>query len=1040
MKAIIQQNNFPLSYGDDYPYMKYFELISYPNIEHLKQKMKGNEETKKLYLTQKMMEYDENLNSEKFKKIIENKLNNIFDFMVMNIISYSSYSYKNTKLLDIFIENKNIMKKYYKYLIKKGINYSVEEFNIEVIKQSNISNEISTKFFKDFLDKLKKKNNYLYKNIRRPILSQYALNDEYLLFDIDKIANYKSYTHLLSKYIYKDIFTDDKNKQTEYIDFDIKIDYNKYNIFDIDLEGFEDELESIILSNKKLFRSDDYNITTIYNFDGFRYKNDNLLINFIRQYKYGFEYINCQKQINQIIDINQNKNLIPIFINDFIDSFSFLFMNNCIKEINEEIKIFIDSLINRLKNNLIDKLKKNNDNLEKKIIFNFIFNIYNNLIKIISFLIDNNISLEISLDDIITNLPDIYNISFYTKYFFAVNKEYKLKHLYYIFEEFEKYLFPFILLQVKDKYKIELYDEDKENILNYFIKIKENNEETQFTIKILFEALRKFISRYLISSDLNEEKYDINNDIPLINFLDKKDLWPLGLYENNLDIIENGIKDLKEFNFLVQHSVCLYECLSGIIFEYDGNITKEKNSDIINKLQKENENEYNIYQNLSYFNDKNSDICKMIKISSLLHEFDLSNSLLFLFYNLQNNFVLPDISNDNKSFIYLSYANNGLSFNKLNLIINEANLDKIFESKNISSFNNSNINNIQNITNLVILRKYDIFCIGTNNSKLMIIKLKDNFTNIELIQEINLPDSCINNIEKFNDGQTLIIANDKHILSYELKVDDNNFNTYELKKDIKTDNNTYILKVDENNIAAFISPNTIKFYCVTNNEFIVTRVINDIKCDINSSNQKQNKLMNLVGKNNDMVAICSYGKNIYLIDLSIRQKEKIKINYERCPKDYDDWFHKHSSKDKKENILNNKNEHEEKVINNINNNDSKKIYYIDWFKNHSKDDIIIDYKSGKKYDVIISTMKECQNNFISILKCYDDYILLLDETNKVIISLIEKKDNNIVKLKYIGEFDFKDIIFFFPFGLHFMEKRNDNEKKNLDNNGAEEID
>ena len=56
MKAIIQQNNFPLSYGDDYPYMKYFVLISYPNMEHLKQKIKGKEDEKKLYLSQNMME------------------------------------------------------------------------------------------------------------------------------------------------------------------------------------------------------------------------------------------------------------------------------------------------------------------------------------------------------------------------------------------------------------------------------------------------------------------------------------------------------------------------------------------------------------------------------------------------------------------------------------------------------------------------------------------------------------------------------------------------------------------------------------------------------------------------------------------------------------------------------------------------------------------------------------------------------------------------------------------------------------------------
>ena len=76
MKAIIQQNNFPLSYGDDYPYMKYFVLIDYPNIEQLKEKIKGKEEDKKLFLTQKMMEYDENLSDDKFRetrKDIENR-------------------------------------------------------------------------------------------------------------------------------------------------------------------------------------------------------------------------------------------------------------------------------------------------------------------------------------------------------------------------------------------------------------------------------------------------------------------------------------------------------------------------------------------------------------------------------------------------------------------------------------------------------------------------------------------------------------------------------------------------------------------------------------------------------------------------------------------------------------------------------------------------------------------------------------------------------------------------------------------------------
>ena len=55
-------------------------------------------------------------------------------------------------------------------------------------------------------------------------------------------------------------------------------------------------------------------------------------------------------------------------------------------------------------------------------IFNFIFCIYCNLIKIINFLVEQTVSFEISLSDFITNLPDMYNISSYAKYFFEENK------------------------------------------------------------------------------------------------------------------------------------------------------------------------------------------------------------------------------------------------------------------------------------------------------------------------------------------------------------------------------------------------------------------------------------------------------------------------------------------------------------------------------------------------------------------------------------------------------------------------------------------
>ena len=505
MKAIIQQNNFPLSYGDDYPYMKYFVLISYPNIENLKEKIKGKEENQKLFLTQKMMEYDENLSDEKFRNLIENKITFKNLLVLMNIATLSPFSYQNNNVLDLIMNNKNIIQKYYKFLNYFG---SLEKLNKEALKFCNASNEISKKFLENFLNKLKYKNNYLYKNIRRPIHSQHAINDESIIFDLDKISNYKSYPHLLSKYIYKDIFTENI-KQSEYIDFDIKIDYNNYEKFNIDLEEFEDELESIILPNKRLFYSDEYNKTSIYNFDAFKNKNSALLSNFIRLYKKDFEYINCQEIIDKIIHFNENKNLINIFIGEIIDTY-FLIFNIKFKEENNNNKDFYEFnnlMKNKLKDNLIEKIESNdNINIKNQIIFNFIFCIYNNLLKIIYFLNEQSVSLEISLYDFIINLPDIYNISFYAKYFFEENKELKLKHLYYIFEDFEKFLFPFILLQVNDNYKKELYDEDKENIINYFINNNKNFEEPKFTLNICLDAIRKFISRYLISSNINEEK------------------------------------------------------------------------------------------------------------------------------------------------------------------------------------------------------------------------------------------------------------------------------------------------------------------------------------------------------------------------------------------------------------------------------------------------------------------------------------------------------------------------------------------------------
>ena len=99
MKAIIQENNFPLSYEkDDYPFMKYFVLTNNPNIEDLKEKIKDKVEDKKLFLTDNIINYDEKLKDEKYENFIKNNEFNKLYLFLSNFYSFSPNIYKNTEI------------------------------------------------------------------------------------------------------------------------------------------------------------------------------------------------------------------------------------------------------------------------------------------------------------------------------------------------------------------------------------------------------------------------------------------------------------------------------------------------------------------------------------------------------------------------------------------------------------------------------------------------------------------------------------------------------------------------------------------------------------------------------------------------------------------------------------------------------------------------------------------------------------------------------------------------------------------------------
>ena len=788
MKSILQENNFPLSYEKDhFPFMKYFVLISNPNIEDLKAKIKDNVENQKLYLTDSIMNYDEKLNEDKYNNFINNnKLNRLY-LLLSNIYSISPNIYKDTDI-NLSELNNEIIEKYGEYF-KDFNKKKVSELNTTINDFANNLIKSSMKFLEKFIKKLKKKNSYLYKSIRRPMLWQLSINSESIIFDISKISKYKSYPELLSKYIYKDIFMEEKEKTCDFIDLEIKIDYNKYKEFNIDTEGFEDELNSIILPYKRLYYDNDYNNKIVYSFDTFR-KNKNLLINFIIKYEESLEGINFEENIKKII---KEKN--PDINNIYIDKISkkydgFLCGKLLDNKKYEELDIFNKLIIdqyNHIKNELITKLKESlSDEIQKAIIFDFIINMYFNLLKIMNYLMKYVVPGDIPLNDIITNLPVILNISDYTKLYFKSNKDYKLKHIFSIFEEIEKNLFPFILLHVYEIYKTEMFDENKENILNYFDINKDNIKETKFTKRQLIDALRKFISRYLSSSDINNEYKNKNEDgedmpphMSIINYLNSCDLWPLKVFYNK---IENGFNKLKQFNFLVKHSVDLYKCLSGISFDDNGNIEKEEETAEIN----ESDYEYNYYTDISFFNDKNI-IKKPLSFNYLFN----NNVEYYKFYNNYNlgniyiDYINTNNPNEDISILALANSSNGLVCSKWKCKLdNNFKTEEFLKKENSVVFDNNKLADIQNLSCLQFLKNSEIICFGTNNAKLKIIKLIDNYANIELVQELAPKEDsvCINNIVEFNQSKTIITSDEKHILVFEKNEDDNNYNTYNEKK------------------------------------------------------------------------------------------------------------------------------------------------------------------------------------------------------------------------------------------------------------------
>ena len=416
---------------------------------------------------------------------------------------------------------------------------------------------------------------------------------------------------------------------------DNKINYKNYNDIIYDYELIEEELGKLILPGIKKFKKDKIKFIQ-YSFEGFREEKSSILINYKNKYIQRKLAIEEEDSLKEFLKENNESNC-------HIDIFSsLLLLMNTIENENYPQDYYIINII---------------ENLPKYIILNE---------KLIQF--------------------------FKNKFeYYKEEKVFTINSLVSIFEYLEDACWKDIKKNVNYDYELELPEEAKKCILDYFEKNK--NEGKIINKKNLTYALRKLISRSLIG-----QKIEINADSKLKLYIGKDDLWEKDIIENELFEIE--INEIFRDEVLIGHCLYIYNLLKGDDYLLEDN--KKKKSKMVKDNQEgEKNNEHlniNINNNQKTNNNKASDYSQYgeIKMYEKLQE------KLKIYKDKMEKLELAKNSNNTfqKLFIYLLNEKiNELKKMKINeitkldnLLDNEdLNLFELLEETNIKDEKNKNI-------------------------------------------------------------------------------------------------------------------------------------------------------------------------------------------------------------------------------------------------------------------------------------------------------------------------------------------------------------
>ena len=490
------------------------------------------------------------------------------------------------------------------------------------------------------------------------------------------------------------------------------------------------------------------------------------------------------------------------------------------------------------------------------------------------YLIKYNLSENAPLFFIYQNIPDNLFNSIYIKKIFSQIQDICIKHLYSLYEYLEIILLPYFLNQVSESYSNKISQYTIEH-LNMLFNKNEFKEKINIQKIELIEAIRKFICRFLVSSDESEV---MDGEENLILLLCNHELWDFLKNDNDkyLKIKDSliNINKLLVEPILVKNTLNLFDILLGNESISDNN---QRSKQYLNHISNINISVDKKFATLSYdiviektkISKNAESIVDFIKKPERIIEFkDLTQIKLTKYRDIdQDKQTLYSLCKFEDNKIIAVYRDNILrvfSYDK-NTFRKEPKFKEI-EIENIKKEEDTN-----HVNCIKVLQDNSIVLLCTK-PKIIILSIINN-----VAKTIQILDGSSYNCQQFYnaiefDYDKLITSTNSNIIIWGKNSDNN----YSYKNVISTGSDTNIVYINQDLFAAHVNDNTIRFY---NREFKETEP------KISNVTSRIEPLM-MTMLNEELLGVCGSGNGlIYLIDIYKRKVVK-EVKFDKYPSDH----------------------------------------------------------------------------------------------------------------------------------------------------------